>query len=73
MDDDEREQDMETNIFREFVGKIPYVGYVLQSIRVRRGSILSYYLDREFTIGKFNLVLRLGIIFWIILYISQIL
>jgi len=72
MDDDETKQNLETNIFRKLISKVSYVGDVLQSLWVRRGSILSLFSNRKFILRQFNLVLYIGVIFWSLLLISKI-
>lgn len=72
MDDGESNQDLETNIHRKFINKISNAGNVLQSIWIRCSTILSYNHDRKFILRKCNFILRVGTIFWIIFFISQI-
>jgi hypothetical protein len=72
MDDDEQNQDMETNFFKKFINKVSYVGNVFQSNWVRRSTILSDIFNRNFILCKFNFVLYIGFILWIIFFVSQI-
>jgi hypothetical protein len=72
MDDYEQNQNMETNIFREYLNKVPYVGNVLQSIRLRHCTILSDSFNREFILRKPRFVLYIGTILWIIFLLSKI-
>lgn len=72
MDDGESNQNVETNIFKKSFSKISYAGNVLQSIWVRRGSVLPDCHNREFILRKFNFVLRIGIIFWTLFLFSKI-
>ena len=73
MDDGESNQDVETNIFRESLNKVPNVGDVFQPVWIRRSSILSCLSDRKFILGKLNFVLYFGTLLWFIFLITKIL
>jgi len=72
MEDGESDKNVEENLFRESVRKIPYVSNVLQPIWVRCRSILSLHCDREFMVRKLDYVLHIGTVLWIIFLFSEI-
>ena len=72
MEDEDSNQNMEKNFFRKSFSEILNVGNVFQSFRVRRGTIFFNFFDGEFMVRKFNFVLRIGIIFWVIFLFSKV-
>jgi len=72
MEDGESDKNVEKNLFREPIRKISHVGNVFQPIWVRRSPILSLYCNRKFMVRKFNYVLRIGTILWIVFLFSEI-
>jgi hypothetical protein len=72
MEDGESDKNLEENLFRKSIRKIPYVSDVLQPIWVRCSPILSLYCNREFVVRKFNYVLHIGTLLWIVFLFSKI-
>lgn len=59
-------------IFKKPVRKIFNVGDVFQPFWVRHSAILSNFFDRDFMERKFNFVLFIGTMFWIVFLLSKI-
>lgn len=72
MGDGDSNKDMEKDVFGESVCKVSHDSDVFQPFWVRCNTVLSVYLDREFVVRKFNFVLRIGTILWIIFLFSKI-
>jgi hypothetical protein len=72
MEDGDSNKNMEENLQRESFSKIFNVRNVFQSIWVRYNSISTYITNREFVVGKFNFILRIGIMFWILFLVTKI-
>ena len=72
MGDGDSNKDMEEDIFGKPICKVSHDSNVFQPFWVRCDTVLSLYFDREFVVRKFNFVLRIGIIFWIIFLFSKI-
>ena len=73
MEDDSSNKDMEENLQREPLSKILNVRNVFQSIWVRYHSISTLLTNREFVVRKFNFILRIGTLFWIVSLFAKIL
>lgn len=63
---------IEKVFYPEFISKISYARNVLQSIWIRHSTISTYVMDREFVESKFSFVFYIGIVFWIIFFVSKI-
>ena len=69
---DHEKQNLEKDLPRQSITTIFNVGPILQSIRIRRNSILFNIIDRKFMEIQLRIVLYCGILFWTLLLLSQI-
>jgi hypothetical protein len=71
MDDDEK-QNLEKDLPRQSIPTIFNASLILQSFRIRRNSIFFNIIDRKFMESQLRVVLYCGILFWVVLLLSQI-
>lgn len=72
MEDGEKQVYVAENVSRQSLTDISNAGTIFQSVRVRRSSIFSDIMDREFMESQPRYVLYCGILFWSIFLLSQI-
>ena len=73
MEDGDSTQNLEKNIFRKYFRKAFNIRNVFQPTWIRCRSILAYFTNREFVVRKFNFILRIGTLFWIVSLFAKIL
>ena len=72
MEDGEKQVYVAENVSRQSLTDISNAGSILQPVRVRRSSIFSDIMDREFMERQSRYVLYCGILFWSVFLLSQI-
>lgn len=71
MDDDHKTQNMEKGVSRQPISNIFNVGFIFQSIRIRRNSIFSDIVNRKFIESQPRYVFYCGSLFWILYILSK--
>lgn len=72
MEDDCSGKNMEESFQGKSFSKIFNVRDVFQSVWVRYYTISTLLNNREFVVGKFNFILRVGTLFWVIFLLTKI-
>jgi hypothetical protein len=71
MADGEKRKNLESNSSGQHITDMSNAGTFFQPFWVRRRSIFSNIMDREFMESQSRLVLYCGTIFWVIFLLSQ--